>query len=131
MPSARSGDEHGRAVCMVGAAEKSAVGVHADLRGTNLPGGKQNSKRIRKGELNGTYQFRRDRHHVCAHGPGPCHGATSQLTTQKGRVTDSLTSLAQAVRQSTESLRGNEQPAVAQYVEQAASQLRTFIQSPA
>ena len=50
-------------------------------------------------------------------------GATSQLTTQKGRVTDSLTSLAQAVRQSTESLRGNEQPAVAQYVEQAASQL--------
>lgn len=50
-------------------------------------------------------------------------GATSQLTTQKGRVTDSLTSLAQAVRQSTESLRGNEQPAVAQYVEQAAGQL--------
>ena len=50
-------------------------------------------------------------------------GATSQLTTQKGRLTDSLTSLAQAVRQSTESLRSNQQPAVAQYVERAASQL--------
>lgn len=50
-------------------------------------------------------------------------GATSQLTTQKGRVTDSLTSLAQAVRQSTESLRSNQQPGVAQYVEKAASQL--------
>jgi hypothetical protein len=50
-------------------------------------------------------------------------GAASQLTTQKSRVTDSLTSLAQAVRQSTESLRGNQQPAVAQYVEKAAGQL--------
>lgn len=50
-------------------------------------------------------------------------GATSQLTTQKSRVTDSLTSLAQAVRQSTESLRGNQQPAVAQYVDKAAGQL--------
>ena len=50
-------------------------------------------------------------------------GATTQLTTQKGRVTDSLTSLAQAVRQSTESLRSNQQTAVAQYVEKAASQL--------
>ena len=50
-------------------------------------------------------------------------GATSQLTTQKGRVTDSLTSLAQAVRQSTESLRSDQQPAVAQYVESAAGQL--------
>ena len=50
-------------------------------------------------------------------------GATSQLTTQKGRVTDSLTSLAQAVRESTASLRGNQQPAVAQYVEKAAGQL--------
>jgi ElaB/YqjD/DUF883 family membrane-anchored ribosome-binding protein len=49
-------------------------------------------------------------------------GATSQLTTQKGRVTDSLTSLAQAVRQSTDSLRG-QQPAVAQYAEKAAGQL--------
>jgi len=37
-------------------------------------------------------------------------GATSQLTTQKGRVTDSLTSLAQAVRQSTDSLRGQQPP---------------------
>ena len=53
-------------------------------------------------------------------------GATSQLTTQKDRVTDSLTSLAQAVRQSTESLRSNQQPAVAQYVEKAASQLERF-----
>ena len=51
------------------------------------------------------------------------NGATSQLTSQKGRVTDSLTSLAQAVRQSTESLRGNEQPAIAQYLERAAGQL--------
>ena len=50
-------------------------------------------------------------------------GATSQLATQKGRVTDSLTSLAQAVRQSTESLRGSQQPAVAQYAEKAAGQL--------
>ena len=49
--------------------------------------------------------------------------ATSQLTTQKGRVTDSLNSLAQAVRQSTESLRDNEQSTVAEYVEKAAGQL--------
>jgi hypothetical protein len=50
-------------------------------------------------------------------------GAASQLTTQKDRVSDTLTSLAQAVRQSTESLRGNEQPTVAQYAENAAGHL--------
>jgi hypothetical protein len=50
-------------------------------------------------------------------------GATSQLTTQKGRVTDGLSTLAQAVRQSTETLRQNQQPAVAEYVEKAANQI--------
>lgn len=50
-------------------------------------------------------------------------GATSQLTAQKGRVTDSLSSLARAVRTSTDSLRDNQQPAVADYVERAASQI--------
>ena len=50
-------------------------------------------------------------------------GATSQLTAQKGRVTDSLSSLARAVRTSTDSLRDNHQPVVADYVERAASQI--------
>jgi hypothetical protein len=50
-------------------------------------------------------------------------GATSQLTAQKERVTDGLSSLAQAVRQSTDSLRESQQPAVAEYVDRAASHI--------
>jgi hypothetical protein len=50
-------------------------------------------------------------------------GANSQLTAQKGRVTDGLSSLAQAVRQSTNSLRENQQAAVAEYVDRAAGHI--------
>ena len=49
--------------------------------------------------------------------------ATSQLTSQKSRMTDGLSSVAQAVRQSTESLRNNQQTAVAQYLDKAADQI--------
>jgi hypothetical protein len=52
--------------------------------------------------------------------------ATSQLSAQKDRATDGLGSLAQAVRQSTQSLRDHQQDTVAQYVEKAADQLERF-----
>jgi ElaB/YqjD/DUF883 family membrane-anchored ribosome-binding protein len=50
-------------------------------------------------------------------------GASSQISDQKDRATDSLTRLAQAVRQSTQSLRDNQQGAVAQYVDRAADRI--------
>ena len=52
--------------------------------------------------------------------------ATSQIASQKDRATDGLGSLARAVRQSTQSLRGDRQDTVAQYVEQAADRLEQF-----
>lgn len=52
--------------------------------------------------------------------------ATSQLSNQKNRATDGLGNLARAVRQSTQSLRDNEQGTVAQYVEQAADRIEQF-----
>lgn len=52
--------------------------------------------------------------------------ATSQLSSQKNRATDGLGSLAQAVRQSTETLRNNQQDTIAQYVEQAADGIEQF-----
>ena len=53
-------------------------------------------------------------------------GATAQLSTQKDRATDGLGSLAQAVRQSTQPFRDNNQETIAQYIEQAADQLERF-----
>ena len=52
--------------------------------------------------------------------------ATSQLSSQKDRATEGLGSLARAVRQSTQSLRDNQQDTVAQYVEQAADRIDEF-----
>jgi hypothetical protein len=52
--------------------------------------------------------------------------ATSQLSSQKDRATDGLGSLAQAVRQSTQSFRDNQQDTVANYVEKAADQIEQF-----
>ena len=49
--------------------------------------------------------------------------ANNQLTRQKDRATDSLGSVAQAVRQSTGQLREQRHDTIAQYVEQAANQL--------
>ena len=53
-------------------------------------------------------------------------GATAQLSTSKERATDGLGSLAQAVRQSTQPFRDNQQDTVAQYIEKAADQLDRF-----
>lgn len=49
--------------------------------------------------------------------------ATAQLSTQKDRATDGLGSIAQAVRQTTDRLREDQQDMVAQYVEKAADQI--------
>jgi hypothetical protein len=49
--------------------------------------------------------------------------ATATLSTQKDRATDSLGSVAQAVRQAAEPLRANQQDAIARYVDQAADQI--------
>ena len=56
-------------------------------------------------------------------------GATAQLSTSKDRATDGLGSLAQAVRQSTQPFRDNQQDTVAQYIEKAADQLDRFSNS--
>jgi ElaB/YqjD/DUF883 family membrane-anchored ribosome-binding protein len=52
--------------------------------------------------------------------------AASQLSNQKNRATDGLGHLARAVRQSTQSLRDNEQDTVAHYIEQAADRIEQF-----
>jgi ElaB/YqjD/DUF883 family membrane-anchored ribosome-binding protein len=49
--------------------------------------------------------------------------ATAQLTTQKDKATDTLGSVARAVRQSTQQLRNQQQDTLAGYVEQAADQI--------
>jgi ElaB/YqjD/DUF883 family membrane-anchored ribosome-binding protein len=107
---------------MVGAAAWTAAEVRVQSRGTDLPDRVPNSKPIAKG-ISMSHTNSGETGTASALMERVRDGASSQLTTQKGRVTDSLTSLAQAVRQSTESLRSNQQPAVAQYVEKAASQL--------
>ena len=53
-------------------------------------------------------------------------GASSQISDQKERATDGLTRLAQAVRQSTQSLRDHQQGTVAQYVDRAADRIEEF-----
>jgi hypothetical protein len=52
--------------------------------------------------------------------------ASSQLTSQKGRATDSLTAIAGAVRQSTAQLRADQHEGLAEYVERAADHLERF-----
>jgi hypothetical protein len=52
--------------------------------------------------------------------------ATAQLSSQKDRATDGLGSVAQAVRQTTQHLRDNQNDTVARYAEQAAEQIERF-----
>lgn len=52
--------------------------------------------------------------------------ATAQLSSQKDRATDGLGSVAQAVRQTTQHLRENQNDTVARYAEQAADQIERF-----
>jgi ElaB/YqjD/DUF883 family membrane-anchored ribosome-binding protein len=52
--------------------------------------------------------------------------ATAQMSTQKDRATDGLTSIAHAVRQSTQPFRDNQQDAIAGYIDKAAEQLERF-----
>ena len=53
-------------------------------------------------------------------------GAASQLGTQKDRATEGVTSVAQAVRQSTQQLRDNRHETIAQYVDQAIDGVERF-----
>jgi len=52
--------------------------------------------------------------------------ATAQLDSQKGRATDSISSIAHAVRSTTSQLRGEQHDVLAQYVETVADQLERF-----
>jgi hypothetical protein len=52
--------------------------------------------------------------------------ATAQMSTQKDRASDGLTSIAQAVRQSTQPFRDNQQDTIATYIDKAADQLERF-----
>jgi len=49
--------------------------------------------------------------------------ATNQLTSQKNRAADGVSSVTQALRQSTQQLRDQQHETIAQYVEQAANQV--------
>jgi ElaB/YqjD/DUF883 family membrane-anchored ribosome-binding protein len=51
------------------------------------------------------------------------NGASSQLGAQKDRATDGISSVAQAVRQSTQQLRDNKHEVIAGYVEQAVDRV--------
>lgn len=53
-------------------------------------------------------------------------GAASQLGAQKNRATDGVTSVAQAVRQSTQQLRDNRHETIARYVDQAVDGVERF-----
>jgi ElaB/YqjD/DUF883 family membrane-anchored ribosome-binding protein len=53
-------------------------------------------------------------------------GATSQLSTQKNRATDSIGTVAQAVRQASQQLRTQHHDGIANYIDQAANQLERF-----
>ena len=50
-------------------------------------------------------------------------GANTQLSSQKNRATDGISSVAQAVRQTTQQLRDNRHDTIARYVDEAANQL--------
>jgi hypothetical protein len=52
--------------------------------------------------------------------------ANEQLSSQKTRATDGLGNLANAVRQTTQPLREQQQGAIADYVEQAADKIEQF-----
>src|SRR3954467_462830 len=52
--------------------------------------------------------------------------ATAQLDSQKGRATDSISSIANAVRGSSSQLRGEQHDVLAQYIETFADQLERF-----
>lgn len=54
------------------------------------------------------------------------NGAASQLGVQKDRVTEGVSSVAQAVRQSTQQLRDNQHETIAQYVEQTVDRVERF-----
>jgi len=54
------------------------------------------------------------------------NGAASQLGAQKDRATDTVSSVTQAVRQSTQQLRDNQHETVAQYVDRAVDQVERF-----
>ena len=54
------------------------------------------------------------------------NGATSQLGAQKDRATEGVSSVAQAVRQSTQQLRDNKHETIAQYMEQAVDRVEQF-----
>ena len=53
-------------------------------------------------------------------------GATSQLSTQKNKATDSIGTVAQAVRQASQQLRTQQHDGIANYIDQAANQLEQF-----
>jgi len=53
-------------------------------------------------------------------------GAASQLRTQKDRASDGVSSVAQAVRQSTQQLRDNKHETIAQYVDQTIDGVERF-----
>jgi hypothetical protein len=57
------------------------------------------------------------------------HTATSQLANQKNRAADGLGSVAQAVRQSSQHLRDNQQDTIARFTDQAADQIDRFNQT--
>ena len=50
-------------------------------------------------------------------------GASTQLSTQKNKATDSIGNVAQAVRQTTQHLREQHHDTIARYVDEAANQL--------
>jgi hypothetical protein len=52
--------------------------------------------------------------------------ATTQLSAQKDRATDALGGIAQAVRQSTQGFRDNQQDTIAQYIDRAANSIERF-----
>ena len=54
--------------------------------------------------------------------------ATAQLSSQKGRATDGLDTIAHAVRQTTQQLRADDHGAVAEYIDKAAEQLERLSQ---
>jgi ElaB/YqjD/DUF883 family membrane-anchored ribosome-binding protein len=54
------------------------------------------------------------------------NGAASQLDTQKDRASDGVSSVAQAVRHSTQQLRDNRHETIAQYVDQAVDGVERF-----
>jgi hypothetical protein len=54
------------------------------------------------------------------------NGAASQLGAQKDRATDGVSSVTQAVRQSTQQLRDSQHDTIAQYVEKTVDQIDRF-----